>query len=99
VPKVVRRVGIASHPKKDCSHLSQIRSREKALAGPGVMLFTRPAQDGSVADALGRYCSGRMCGKRITSRIDGLFVKSITSRSTPMPQPAVGGRPCSSARM
>jgi hypothetical protein len=54
VPKVVRRVGMAAHPKKGCAHLSQIRSREQAHAGPGVMPFTRPAQDGSAAGVPGR---------------------------------------------
>ena len=41
----------------------------------------------------------RISGNRITSRIDGLLVSSITSRSMPTPSPAVGGRPYSSARM
>ncbi len=43
--------------------------------------------------------SGFICGNRITSRIDGLSVNSIARRSIPMPSPAVGGRPYSSARM
>src|SRR5262249_3179740 len=38
-------------------------------------------------------------GKRITSRIDGLLVSSITRRSMPTPSPPVGGSPYSSARM
>jgi hypothetical protein len=42
--------------------------------------------------------SGRICGKRITSRMFAESVSSITRRSMPMPQPAVGGRPYSSAR-
>ena len=46
-----------------------------------------------------RYASGLSCGNRITSRIDGLSVNSITRRSMPMPSPAAGGMPCSSARM
>ena len=37
--------------------------------------------------------SGRSSGNRITSRIVGEFVSSITNRSIPMPSPAVGGRP------
>src|ERR1700730_13197882 len=41
----------------------------------------------------------RISGNRMTSRIEGLFVRSITSRSTPTPSPAVGGRPYSSAWM
>ncbi len=49
--------------------------------------------------ASGSYASGRMCGKRMTSRIDALSVSSITSRSIPRPPPAVGGRPYSKARM
>jgi len=43
--------------------------------------------------------SGRMCGNRITSRIDGESVRNIASRSMPTPRPAVGGMPYSSARM
>src|SRR3970040_1306155 len=34
--------------------------------------------------------SGRMCENRMTSRIDGLSVRSIPRRSTPSPAPAVG---------
>ena len=45
-----------------------------------------------------RQASGLSCGNRMTSRIDGLSVSSITSRSMPIPSPAVGGRPDSSAR-
>ena len=43
--------------------------------------------------------SGRICGNRMTSRIEGELVSSITRRSMPMPQPPVGGRPYSRARM
>ena len=46
-----------------------------------------------------RQLSRFSCGNRITSRIDGESVSSITSRSMPMPSPAVGGRPYSIARM
>ena len=41
---------------------------------------------------------GRICGNRMTSRIDRLSVSSITRRSMPTPSPAVGGSPYSSAR-
>ena len=41
----------------------------------------------------------RISGNRMTSRIDGLLVSSMTSRSMPTPSPAVGGSPYSSARM
>src|ERR1019366_9947042 len=40
---------------------------------------------------------GRIKGNRITSRIDGEFVKSMARRSIPMPSPAVGGIPYESA--
>ena len=43
------------------------------------------------------YASGRICGNSNTSRIDGASVNNITSRSIPIPSPAVGGMPCSSA--
>ena len=43
--------------------------------------------------------SGRICGNKITSRMLGASVSSITKRSSPMPQPPVGGRPYSMARM
>ncbi|WP_422917496.1 glutaminase [Salinicola tamaricis] len=42
--------------------------------------------------------SGRIAGNSSTSRIEGLSVSSITRRSMPMPSPAVGGMPYSSAR-
>ena len=42
---------------------------------------------------------GRISGNRMTSRMEGLLVSSITSRSMPTPSPAVGGRPYSRARM
>ena len=44
-----------------------------------------------------RYLTGRIAGNRITSRMVWLLVNSITIRSIPIPRPAVGGRPCSSA--
>ena len=36
---------------------------------------------------------GRINGKRITSRIEWEFVKSMARRSMPTPSPAVGGMP------
>ncbi len=44
-----------------------------------------------------RQSSGRSAGKSRTSRIDAWSVRSMTSRSTPMPSPPVGGSPYSSA--
>ena len=46
-----------------------------------------------------RYWMVRSCGKRMTSRMEAESVNSITSRSMPMPSPAVGGSAYSSARM
>ena len=40
---------------------------------------------------------GRKVGKAMTSRIDGLSVSSMTSRSIPMPSPPQGGNPYSRA--
>ena len=34
-----------------------------------------------------------MCGNRSTSRMEGESVNSMTSRSMPIPMPAVGGQP------
>lgn len=45
------------------------------------------------------FLSGRMCGKRMTSRMECLLVMSIVRRSTPMPMPAAGGMPYERARM
>jgi len=41
----------------------------------------------------------RINGNRMTSRIDGLPVNSMTRRSMPTPSPPAGGMPNSSARM
>src|SRR5581483_9145030 len=61
-------------------------------------LEDREAADAGIEDADRRIHSGRMCGKRMTSRMEGESVKNITSRSMPTPRPAVGGIPYSSAR-
>ena len=42
--------------------------------------------------------SGRKRGNKITSRIEALFVSSITNRSMPTPSPPAGGMPYRSAR-
>src|SRR5262249_11438202 len=42
--------------------------------------------------------SGRKSGNGMTSRIEAWLHSSMTSRSMPMPSPAVGGRPYSRAR-
>jgi hypothetical protein len=58
--------------------------------GALAVLFVCYSSDCSAASA---FRSGRMCGKRITSRIDWRLVSSITKRSMPMPIPAAGGMP------
>ncbi len=45
------------------------------------------------------HSSRRICGKRITSRILGESVSSMTRRSMPIPQPPAGGMPYSRARI
>jgi hypothetical protein len=77
---------------------------EAALAGMVDVVVARrergavPGERKFGGDDRGHY-SRRICGNRITSRIEAELVSSITSRSMPMPQPPVGGRPYSSARM
>ena len=68
---------------------------------PGPLLDTRCARGMPTASrrSRGRYWIVRSCGKRMTSRMEAESVNSITSRSMPMPSPAVGGSAYSSARM
>ena len=49
----------------------------------------------AAASALGASAlsSGFIVGKRITSRMESLFVSIMTQRSMPMPRPPVGGMP------
>ncbi len=64
------------------------------------LAFMEPSGKWRNAKIVARQASSLFsCGKRITSRIEGLSVNSITSRSMPMPSPAAGGIPYSSARM
>ena len=65
------------------------RSAADRILIPGTLLQARSYSN----------TSGRICGKSNTSRIDGESVNSITRRSMPIPMPAVGGMPYSSARM
>ena len=78
---------------------------------PGVLLVARrgarararprPRSRPSVSRRAASWLSAslRSDGNRITSRMLGLSVSSMISRSMPMPQPPVGGMPYSSARM
>lgn len=64
------------------------------------MKNTPPTQkNGLVGCATDSYASLRNAGNRITSRMLGLSVSNIMSRSMPTPQPPAGGMPYSSARI
>ena len=73
--------------------------REEATGGLARALLHEP-EPGQVTQRaqLEGHRSGRMWGKRITSRMDCEFVSTMASRSMPTPQPPVGGRPWPSAR-
>src|SRR2546421_1232381 len=76
---------------------------QDVVDGRRLALQLRRALDGVrvLADELERqhrYTSDFMTGKRITSRIDGWSVRSMTRRSTPIPSPPHGGSPYSTAR-
>jgi hypothetical protein len=43
------------------------------------------------------FPEGRICGNKITSRMEGESVNNMTNRSIPIPSPAVGGNPYSNA--
>mgnify|MGYP007125367904 CR=1 FL=1 len=58
-----------------------------------------PASAAASRECSDNAYSGLIDGKRMTSRIAGESVSSMIRRSMPMPQPPVGGRPYSSARM
>ena len=82
--------------RNSCGAPRRAAAPAKAGAGEG-HVWTLSDGEGEEDDRF--HSSRRICGNRITSRIAGLSVRSITSRSMPMPQPPVGGRPYSSARM
>lgn len=56
-------------------------------------------QGGGRVNTVFTQVSGRICGNSSTSRMEAESVSSITRRSMPIPSPAVGGIPYSSARM
>ena len=64
-----------------------------------IVILEHAVRSSTGSDRTAKDYSGRICGNRITSLIDGLSVSSITRRSMPMPAPAVGGRPYSMARI
>jgi len=57
----------------------------------------KPAERTSGSWVESSHCTGFMVGNAITSRIEGLSVISIASRSMPMPSPPIGGMPNASA--
>ena len=63
------------------------------LTGLGAGYEFSSAPSASFSSVSSAFLSGRMCGKRITSRIECLPVSSMTRRSMPMPIPAAGGIP------
>ena len=70
-----------------------------SLAGINASKLRPPAQINEGPGFSMIYFCGRIAGNRITSRMVWLLVNSITIRSIPIPRPAVGGRPYSSAVM
>ncbi len=78
----------------DADDLGRPRARFEQLRHARSQLATHPGDKDSRHD----FASGRRCGNRITSRIEPTPASTITSRSTPMPRPPVGGSPYSSAR-
>ena len=79
-------------PHGDPGHGDEGAERQEAFLAP------KEAQAHEGFKKTQGYLSGRSSGNRMTSRMEGESVRSITSRSMPIPSPAVGGRPCSRAR-
>ena len=77
---------------------AQIAQGEEQLEGQAAPAHVASGSSSSPAAWPGAGRSRRRWGKRITSRIDAESVKSMASRSIPMPSPAVGGIPYSRAR-
>ena len=76
----------------------QAEAGDEHLRSPVAAQQVAPADEALVASGQAAQVSGRSSGKKITSRIEGLSVMSMTSRSMPMPWPAAGGMPYSRAR-
>ena len=83
----------------DFDEVRYIFSRRGAYAKFRALLIDASSSGTASEIFAGRaQASGRMCGKSMTSRIEGESVKNITRRSIPTPRPAAGGMPYSSAR-
>ena len=77
---------------------AEVAQAQEQLEGQAATHGPPGGPGSSVASSVAPAASGRRWGKRITSRIDGWLAKSMTSRSIPIPSPAVGGMPYSRAR-
>ena len=77
---------------------TQIPQRHQPFEAHLVVAARQTVPDSSAA-AVRAADSARNSGNRITSRMACESVSSITSRSMPMPSPAVGGSPWLSARI
>ena len=96
-----------AHAEEDAPHADPDEEGEiGAVTARSEVAETQEQLEGEAASASSRLVvaappaprSGRRRGNRITSRIDGESVKSMVSRSIPIPSPAVGGIPYSRAR-
>src|SRR5438876_1190987 len=96
---------IADTQQPELAHLAQHRARHEASLFPsiGVGLYAlfdkaphRGAQHFMLRGEIRRgrsvhWLLGRIVGKAMTSRIEGLSVRIITRRSMPRPRPPAGG--------
>ena len=101
-----------AHPEKHAAHAdpyeqrevgplatrTQIAQGEEQLEGQAAPAHDASGSSSSPAAWAEAGRSRRRWGKRITSRMEAELVKSMASRSIPMPSPAVGGTPYSRAR-
>src|SRR5689334_4277714 len=95
-----------AQPRLTVSRLFALRDDGLAVGGLTVRGLVTARAAGSLGWRGGRldthdvfWLSARSNGNRMTSRIDGWPVSVIVKRSMPIPRPAAGGIPCSSARM
>src|SRR5262249_16653720 len=101
-----------AHPEEDAAHTdpheqrevgalaarAEVAEREEQLDGQPSAGHQASASSSGDPASPGPRRSRRRCGKRIRSRIDAESERSMASRSMPIPSPAVGGIPYSSAR-
>src|SRR3989442_9748159 len=85
------------HAEEDAAHADPDEEREVGAAATRGQVAQAEEQLERQAALHGEPPSRRRCGNRITSRIEGWLASSIVSRSRPIPSPAPGGMPYSSA--